>query len=141
MYDRSSCVPATAEAAWMSWSAMSRLRRPPPRRWRGHGDDRGETIMTTPHGEAPLTGTRPNGRKQAKPAARGRRPKAAEAQAVEEQPRRAQAAEAQAVEEQPRRAQAAEPRENLADTAAQLAGGAEGAEAVLGSGLLAGSGL
>src|SRR6266536_6389850 len=126
MYDRSSCVPATAEAAWMSWSAMSRLRRPPPRRWRGHGDDRGETIMTTPHGEAPLTGTRPNGRKQAKPAARGRRPKAAEAQAVEEQPRRAQAAE---------------PRENLADTAAQLAGGAEGAEAVLGSGLLAGSGL
>ena len=88
--------------------------------------------MTTPHGEAPLTKTGPNGRKQAKPAARGRRgAKAAEEQAVEEQ----------AVEEQPRRAQAAEPRENLAEDAAQLAGGAEGAEAVLGSGLLAGSGL
>ena len=82
--------------------------------------------MTTPRGEAPLTETGPKGRGQAKPAARGRRPKAADAQAVEEHPRPAQPAE---------------PRENLADTAAQLAGGAEGAEAVLGSGLLAGSGL
>ena len=77
--------------------------------------------MTTPRGEAPLTETGPKGRGQVKPAARGRRPKAAE--------------------EQPRRAQAAEERENLADTAAQLAGGAEGAEAVLGPGLLAGSGV
>ena len=101
-----------------------------PQRWRGHGDDRGETIMTTPRGEAPLTETGPNGREQAKPAARGRRPKAAEAQAAEEQQ-----------QQQPRRAQAAEPRENLAETTAQLAGGAEGIEAVLGSGLLAGSGL
>ena len=53
---------------------------------------------------------------------------------AEEQPRRVQA------EEQPRRVQAEEPRENLAEDAAQLAGGAEGTEAVLGSGLL-GSGL
>ena len=137
--------------------------------------------MTTPRGEAPLTETGPNGRQQAKPAARGRRPKAAQEQAAQEQPRRTQArrtqaaeeqaaagqprrtqarppkaadeqaaeeqprpptaADAQAAEERPRRAQAAEPRENLADTAAQLAGGAEGAEAVLGSGLLVGSGL
>ncbi len=113
-------------------------------------------MTTTPRGEAPLTETGPNGRKQAKPAARARRPKAAEPQAAEPQPRRAQAAEPQAAEPQPRRAQAAEPqaaepqprraqaaepRENLAEDAAQLAGGAEGAEAVLGSGLLAGSGL
>ncbi|HLM87418.1 MAG TPA: alpha/beta fold hydrolase [Streptosporangiaceae bacterium] len=82
--------------------------------------------MTTPRGKAPLTETGPNGREQARPAARGRRPKAAEAQAAEEQPRRAQAAE---------------PRENLAEDAAQLAGGAEGVAAVLGSGLLGGSGL
>ena len=119
--------------------------------------------MTTPRGEAPLTETGPNGRQQVKPAARRRQPKAAEAQeqprrtqarrtqaaeaqAAAGQPRRTQAhspkaADEQAAEEQPRRAQAAEPRENLADTAAQLAGGAEGAEAVLGPGLLAGSGL
>ena len=82
--------------------------------------------MTTPRGKAPLTEPGPNGREEAGPAARGRRPKAAEAQAVEERPRRARAAE---------------PHGNLAEDAAQLAGGAEGAEAVLGSGLLAGSGL
>ena len=78
--------------------------------------------------EKPLTETETghNGREQARLAARGRRPKAAEAQAVEEQPRRAQAAE---------------PRESLAEDAAQLAGGAEGVAAVLGSGLLRGSGL
>ena len=95
--------------------------------------------MTTPRGEAPLTETEtgPNGREQAKPAARGRRPKAT--QAAQAEPRRAQAA--QAAEAEPRRAQAAEARQNLAEDAAQLAGGAEGTEAVLGSGLLAGSGL
>jgi polyhydroxyalkanoate synthase subunit PhaC len=82
--------------------------------------------MTTPRGEAPSIQTGPDGQEQAKPAARARRPKAAEAKAAEEQLRRAQAAE---------------PRENLADAAAQLAGGAEGAEAVLAPGLVAGSGL
>ena len=70
-----------------------------------------------------------------------RRTEAAEEQAAEEQARPPAAADTQAAEERPRRAQAAELRENLADTAARLAGGAEGAEAVLGSGLLAGSGL
>ena len=70
-----------------------------------------------------------------------RPPTAADTQAAEEQARPPTAADTQAAEEQPRRAQAAEPRENLADTAAHHAGGAEGAEAVLGPGLLAGSGL
>ena len=105
--------------------------------------------MTTPRSEAPLTEIGPNGREQAKPAARGRRPKAAMAHGggapakahAAVAPAKAHAAVAQPAEARPRRAQAAEPRENLADTAAQLAGGAEGAEAVLGSGLLAGSGL
>jgi polyhydroxyalkanoate synthase subunit PhaC len=77
--------------------------------------------------------------------------RAGRSQAAEEQPGRSQAAEeqpgpptaagAQGAEERPRRARAAEPGENLADAAAQLAGGAEGTEAVLGPGLLAGSGL
>ena len=97
--------------------------------------------MTTPRGEAPLTETGPNGRGQAKPAARARRPRAAQAQAAQAHAAEAQAARAQAAEAQPRRAQAAEARENLAEDTAQLAGGAEGAEAVLGSGLLGGSGL
>ena len=70
-----------------------------------------------------------------------RRTQAVQEQAVQEQAPPPTAADTQAAEEQPRRAQAAEPRENLADTAAHHAGGAEGAEAVLGPGLLAGSGL
>ena len=66
---------------------------------------------------------------------------AAEKQAAEKQARPPTAAGARGAEERPRRARAAEPGENLADAAAQLAGGAEGTEAVLGPGLLAGSGL
>ena len=61
---------------------------------------------------------------------RRRRPKAAGAQA-----------DAPAAKEQTRPTQAAVPPDDLADTAAELAGGAEGAEAVFGPGLLAGSGL
>ena len=87
--------------------------------------------MTTPRGEAPLTETGPNGRQTGQTAARGRRPKAADAQAADA------GGEGAGAPQRRRRS----PRENLADTAAQLAGGAEGAEAVLGSGLLAGSGL
>ena len=67
--------------------------------------------------------------------------KAADAQATAQKARGRQAADAQAEAEKPRRTQAEEPRENIADAAAQLAGGAEGAEAVLGPGLFAGSGL
>ena len=87
--------------------------------------------MTTPRGKAPQTETGPRGRHQAKPSAKPRRPKAAGAQA----------AEAPAAKEQAGRTQAAVPPDNLADTAAELAGGAEGAEAVFGPGLFAGSGL
>jgi len=120
--------------------------------------------MTIPRDEAPQTETGPDGRQEAKPAARGRRPKAAETRAAAGQPRRTQArparaADGQAAEdqpsppreqpsppkEQPSPPKAAGPRaesgENLADAAAQYAGGAEGAEAALGPGLLAGSGL
>jgi polyhydroxyalkanoate synthase subunit PhaC len=124
--------------------------------------------MTTPRDEAPQTETGPDGRQQAKPADRGRRPKAAETRtaatrprraqprspkaadgqaAAQEQPRSPKAADGQtAAQEQPRppkaaAAQAGEPGENLADAAAQHAGGAEGAEAVFGPGLLAGSGF
>ena len=87
--------------------------------------------MTTPRGKAPQTETEPHGRQQAKPSAKARRPKAAGAQA----------ADALAAKEQARRTQAAVPPGNLADTAAELAGGAEGAEAVFGPGMFAGSGL
>ena len=86
--------------------------------------------MTTPRGEAPLTETGPNGREQAKPAARGRRPKAsawrssrrrrsrAQAHAAVAQPARAAHARRRRRRRrrrEPRRAQAAEPRENLAE--------------------------
>ena len=87
--------------------------------------------MTTPGGKAPQTETEPHGRHQAKPSAKARRPKAASAQA----------ADAPAANEQAPPTQAAVPPHDLADTAAELAGGAEGAEAVFGPGLFAGSGL
>ena len=87
--------------------------------------------MTTPRGKAPQTETKPHGRQQAKPSAKARRPKATGAQA----------ADAPAAKEQARGTQAAVPPDDLADTAAELAGGAEGAEAVFGPGLFAGSGL
>jgi polyhydroxyalkanoate synthase len=72
--------------------------------------------MTTPRGEAQQTESTPNGRQ-----ASGPPPEASGPQAT--------------------RQPDPEQRETLADTAAQLAGGAEGAEAVLGPGLFAGSGI
>jgi polyhydroxyalkanoate synthase len=80
--------------------------------------------MTTPGGEVPQTQAKRQ--TQAKSRPDGQHPAEPPAQA-----QRAQAADAPAAKE----------RETLADTAAQLAGGAEGASAVLGQGLFPGSGL